>query len=763
MGEICLPARFSAARPAVRLGLGLISGLAVLAGLALGMANAGAQVLDDCYADREAVENFINATPQAWSEFTCTGGKATELVMGRVDGPLPPEIGGLTNLTALSLDDAFVTAIPPEIGNLTSLTRLNLHENTVSEIPAEIGKLSNLTYLDLSENPISSLPDEFANLTNLTYLELRNGELTQFPPGIENFTKLTELHLDSNKITTVPPEIKNLSNLKRLDLYDNSLTDLPATFGDIPALEELGLTGNDFGLFPRAIGSVKTLTSLGVGDCGLKSLSPEIGNLTALRYLGLSDNELTTLPPEIGKLTNLESLNARYNNLTTLPPEIGELGKLEELDLLNNSFTSMPPEIGKLTAMTRLWLQNSSLTELPAELGELANLEDLRLTNNDLTTLPSTVGGLSNLKRLYADSNDLRYLPPEIGSLRKLEVLGLDNNKLRTLPPEIGNLAALQFMPLDHNELASLPVEMGQLATKRFPFSFGSGHSIYDESGLDFPYVAIGACESEAPEVLAIAAPDTAPSDAANIIVDGVAYPLTLNNRSELATATLDGAGGGPTFTVTFSGTTQKVDCQDKSGSGPSGDEILDREVMLARSCLAGRGRVDFNIVNTQGEARYRIEFQGLTPRERSVSAKQAWRMPFTGRPDGDYEVTVTKTLLEDNTTAEITRTFAVDCKAESPKELSEEFQVVSYCAGGDGFIRYQFVNPTKTKRSYIIGLEGLPDNRSTTAQPFGASISGISGRPDGTYATTIEYGDQRRVPVHSQMVTVNCDGTEAP
>ena len=48
-------------------------------------------------------------------------------------GPIPPELGNLTNLTALALQSNELTGpVPPELGNLTNLTELDLNENELT-------------------------------------------------------------------------------------------------------------------------------------------------------------------------------------------------------------------------------------------------------------------------------------------------------------------------------------------------------------------------------------------------------------------------------------------------------------------------------------------------------------------------------------------------------------------------------------------------------------------------------------------------------
>ena len=223
-------------------------------------------------------------------------GQSTDCVSGNLTGPIPPEIGNLTNLTNLDLSGGNLTGpIPPEIGNLTNLRFLDLSYNRLTgPIPPEIG-LTNLAYLDLSRNRLTGpIPPEIGNLNLLGVwggpLDLSYNQLTgPIPPEIGNLTSLRWLELSYNQLTgPIPPEIGNL-NILSLGLNNNRLT------GPIP---------------------------------------PEIGNLTGLGgvnspYLDLSYNRLTgPIPPEILEITNLEGVNLRglnlkHNRLTgPIPPEI---------------------------------------------------------------------------------------------------------------------------------------------------------------------------------------------------------------------------------------------------------------------------------------------------------------------------------------------------------------------------------------------------------------------------------------------------------
>ena len=93
--------------------------------------------------------------------------------------------------------------------SLGSTNPLNLGSNQLTgPIPPEIGYLTNLTYLNLQFNQLTgSIPSEMWNLTNLTLLSLAANQLTgSISPDIGNLTNLEELYLWNNQFTGEIPE-----------------------------------------------------------------------------------------------------------------------------------------------------------------------------------------------------------------------------------------------------------------------------------------------------------------------------------------------------------------------------------------------------------------------------------------------------------------------------------------------------------------------------------------------------------------------------
>ncbi|WP_213155388.1 leucine-rich repeat domain-containing protein [Neochlamydia sp. AcF65] len=218
-------------------------------------------------------------------------------------------------ITFLRLDGLGLTSLPPEIGQLSQLQWLYLNDNQLTTIPAEIGQLSKMKWLYLNGNQLTTIPAEIGQLTQLEMLNLYNNQLTALPAEIGQLTQLGTLDLYNNQLTALPAEIGQLTQVGTLNLYNNQLTALPAEIGQLSKMKWLYLFNNQ-----------------------LTTLPAEIGQLTQLQKLYLNDNQLTTIPAEIGQLSQLEMLDLRSNRLAAIPAEIRQLPQLSVLRTDGNRF-----------------------------------------------------------------------------------------------------------------------------------------------------------------------------------------------------------------------------------------------------------------------------------------------------------------------------------------------------------------------------------------------------------------------------------------
>jgi Leucine-rich repeat (LRR) protein len=127
------------------------------------------------------------------------------------------------NTTALNLSGVGLTYLPPEIGQLSKLQWLMLDQNQLTSLPTEIGQLSRLQALYLNQNQLTSLPAEIGQLSQLQTLDLNQNQLTSFPAEIGHLSQLHWLYLNQNQLINLPAEIGQLSQLQGLQLNQNQL------------------------------------------------------------------------------------------------------------------------------------------------------------------------------------------------------------------------------------------------------------------------------------------------------------------------------------------------------------------------------------------------------------------------------------------------------------------------------------------------------------------------------------------------------------
>ena len=325
-------------------------------------------------------DNWLTSAPlRDWYGVRVNGeGRVSGLSLGgnQLSGPIPPELGNLSELIWVSLQGNRLSgSIPSELGNLADLNVLILSSNSLTGIPPELGNLADLNVLILSYNSLTGpIPPELGNLTGLTNLSLSRSGLTgRIPPELGNLADLSVLILSYNNLTgPIPPELGNLTELTTLDIRRSGLTGrIPPELGKLANLERLILSANDL----------------------RGRISPELGNLAELNWLLLDDNNLTgPIPPELGNLAELNWLLLDDNNLTgPIPPELGKLAELRSLFLMSNSLSgSVPPEMGALANIEQLeFAYNPDLAgALPLSLTKLDRLDELVLTGTGLCKPP---------------------------------------------------------------------------------------------------------------------------------------------------------------------------------------------------------------------------------------------------------------------------------------------------------------------------------------------------------------------------------------
>ena len=188
------------------------------------------------------------------------------------------DLSGATSLTTLWLKSNELTGgIPATLGSLSSLMDLRLYNNVAlgGEIPMELGSLSNLTLLVVQDTGLTgSIPTELGNLSNLMWLGLYNNELSGgIPMELGSLSNLEVLYLHNNMLSgEVPEELGDLSMLTNLWLKDNSglSGQLPMSLDSLTNLERVRINRTGFsGCVPAALANAPSSDAdlLGLPTC----------------------------------------------------------------------------------------------------------------------------------------------------------------------------------------------------------------------------------------------------------------------------------------------------------------------------------------------------------------------------------------------------------------------------------------------------------------------------------------------------------------
>ncbi|XP_076953694.1 uncharacterized protein LOC143627858 [Bidens hawaiensis] len=443
-----------------------------------------------------------NSSPCNWTRVSCDvrGQRVVgvDLSSLRISGPVSPNIGNLSFLTTLQLqDNQFQGIIPETITNLLRLRVLNISFNRIQGvIPANISRCIELRVIDFMQNQLTgSIPKDLTPLVNLQTLNLAGNNLSGLiPPSIGNLSSLLTLRLGTNTLSgPIPTDLSRLLNLKILDLTINNLNGtVPSAIYNMSSLEWLAVASNDLsGDIPYNVGD--TLPNLiNFNFCINKftgTIPGSLHNVTNIRFIRFAHNRLHgTVPPGLGNLPELEMYNIGYNYLVSSRGEgLGFLNsltnstKLDFLAIDGNGFDGVIPEfIGNLSKKLRMLYMGSNQISgsIPPSISQLKGLALLNISFNSISgEIPSEIGQLEGLQELVLGKNKLTSnIPNSLGNLRKLAQIDLSNNELQgSIPVSFRGFERLTSMDLSMNKLnGSIPREVLNLPSLSTILNFSS-------------------------------------------------------------------------------------------------------------------------------------------------------------------------------------------------------------------------------------------------------------------------------------------------
>nr|XP_017241375.1 PREDICTED: probable LRR receptor-like serine/threonine-protein kinase At3g47570 isoform X2 [Daucus carota subsp. sativus] len=324
-----------------------------------------------------------------------------DIIDNCIVGPIPNNLGSLTNLQRLSLshnplgdnmrynDWTFFDSLV----NCSRLKRLGLGRTSLrGELPNSIANLSTtLEELYMYGNYIyGSIPHEIGELVNMIHLNFRDNFLTgSIPQSIGRLSKLGGLYLYGNNISgAIPTSISNMTHLVDLYLYDNVLQgSIPAELFNISTLEEVSIANNRLG----------------------GAIPNEILFLSHCIRLSLSQNLFSgPLPSNIGSLKQLVALFVSYNKLRgNIPATLGDCVMLEFLYMEGNLFKgNIPSSFKALKSLAFLDLSDNNISgSIPSFFNGFQLIKFLNLSHNKLEGEVPTEGQFSNVSAFSVAGN----------------------------------------------------------------------------------------------------------------------------------------------------------------------------------------------------------------------------------------------------------------------------------------------------------------------------------------------------------------------
>jgi len=211
-----------------------------------------------------------------WESILCVEGSVKSLTLYPIAGSIASEIGLLSNLESITLENNELTGtLPSEFFSLTKLTSALIYYNQLTgTISSEIGLLSNLEgKFQMKGNKFTgTIPTEIGLLTSIDNFDLDwNASHGAIPSEIGLLTGLTRLSIAFNKLSgSLPREIGLLTSLHELKLHYNDLMtgSIPSEVGSMTSLKRILLMNSKMtGTIPTEIGLLPSLYHLWLSKC----------------------------------------------------------------------------------------------------------------------------------------------------------------------------------------------------------------------------------------------------------------------------------------------------------------------------------------------------------------------------------------------------------------------------------------------------------------------------------------------------------------
>ncbi len=309
------------------------------------------------------------------------------------------------------------------------------YSNGITSLPAEINKLEKLQMLYIAYSPLTSLPDDMSGLKSLTDMEMFYlPDLTEFPKGIATLPKIQGLTFACNYRVT--PE----------SLYDG-LAAINAG-NAAKSIQGLYLPNQKLNTVPDMT-ACEGMTVFNIQNCGATKFEKAFGKKHSIVQLLCSGNNFSELPLDdqgyfIGIDENTESVNFAGNKFTVMPDffdakSIYTAGTIDFSDNQISSFGTFGGTYRGLNCNT-LNLSHNPLGHFPEEFAK---------SNSSITYIILQGCGIETISEDALKSD----------KIRNMTTIDLSYNKLKSLPDNFNSntFPYLSGLDLSYNRMSAFP------------------------------------------------------------------------------------------------------------------------------------------------------------------------------------------------------------------------------------------------------------------------------------------------------------------
>ncbi|XP_075671414.1 receptor-like kinase TMK4 isoform X2 [Castanea sativa] len=366
------------------------------------------------------------------------------------------------------------------------VTEIELIAQSLSgTLPSDLGTLTRLEILSLQQNSFSGPIPSFANLTSLQLLYLDNNNFSSIPSGFfQGLTNLQVLYLSENHNIapwTIPTELTQATGLLRFYASDtNIFGSVPDFFGSLPNLTDLGLAYNNLsGTLPQSLGGSRIrILRLEIQKNGLSGTIDVLSSMSQLSQVWLFENEFIGPIPDLSNCTSLFDLQLSDNQFTGLIPDsLMSIATLRNVSLDNNELQGPYPQFP--SSVTTHTLDGNSfckgtpgpcdpqvttLLEIVAAFGYPSKLAKSWTGNNACVGWTSIIcDSQGNIITINFDNQQfVGTISPAFAKLTWLMNLYLGDNKLTgSIPDALTNITRLQVLDVSNNNLSGLIPKFG--------------------------------------------------------------------------------------------------------------------------------------------------------------------------------------------------------------------------------------------------------------------------------------------------------------